>query len=204
MIDSQLEKTLHAISEFFDRYKVGYEGNKGYRKTTDLFKFRHAVIDLMEEGYLDREKTIFWDLGCGDGRVNVFISYLVKYSIGTEIEPLIFEEYEVRKKELENTLKRHLLQLPPDNIYLFQGDSLSEAIERQVFKHTGCSFCDVDLFYTYITLHDVFAEKIIRDAKKGAKYLVYGFSKILPSYHGMKLVNPNVGIQNIMALYEKM
>jgi len=161
MIDSQLEKTLHAISEFFDRYKVGYEGNKGYRKTTDLFKF-------------------------------------------TEIEPLIFEEYEVRKKELENTLKRHLLQLPPDNIYLFQGDSLSEAIERQVFKHTGCSFCDVDLFYTYITLHDVFAEKIIRDAKKGAKYLVYGFSKILPSYHGMKLVNPNVGIQNIMALYEKM
>ncbi len=204
MDNSELDRTLRFISLFFDRYKVGYEGNQGYRKTTDLLKLHHAALDLVKAGYLDREKTIFWDLGCGDGRVNIFMSYFVRCSIGTEIEPSIFEEYQVRTKELENALHGKNLKLPPDNIYLFQGNSLSNATERKVLRHTGYSFHDVDMFYTYITLHDVFAEKIIHDAKKGAKYLVYGFNKILPSYNGMKLINPDVGKQNILALYEKL
>ncbi len=204
MDDLLLDETLRAISKFFDEYKVGYEGNKGYRKTTDLFKLRLAAEDLANAGYLHRRKTVFWDLGCGDGRVNIFMSYFVKCSIGTEIEPLIFEEYAARKKELEEILKSSNLVLPPSNIFLFQGDSLSRETEEAVRKHSGYSFRDVDIFYTYITLHDVFAEKILRYAKKGALYLVYGFSKILPSYDGFKLVNPDTGRQNIMALYEKL
>ena len=204
MGDLLTDKTLRTISIFFDKYKVGYEGNKGYRKTTNLFKLCFAVQDMVNAGYLDRGNTVFWDLGCGDGRVNIFMSYFVKCSIGTEIEPLIFEEYKVRKKELEGILRNSKLKLPSDNIFLFQGDSLSKETEKAVYKVTGYSFRDVDIFYTYITLHDVFAEKILLDAKRHALYLVYGFSKILPSYEGFKLVNPDVGRQNIMALYEKL
>ncbi len=204
MNDSLINTTLRVISEFFDQYKVGYEGNKGYRKTTDLFKLHRAIEDLVRTGDLNKGKTVFWDLGCGDGRVNIFMSYFVKYSIGTELEPMIFEEYEVRKKELERILTEKQLKLPCDNIYLFQGDSLSKVTEETVRKHTGCSFEDVDIFYTYITLHDVFAEKIVSDAKKGARFLVYGFNRVLPSYDGMKLINPDVGKQKIMALYEKL
>ncbi len=204
MIDQKLDNTLQAISEFFNRYKVGYEGNKGYRKTTDLFKLHRAVEDLERLGLINKEQTVFWDLGCGDGRVNLFMSYLVKFSIGTEIEPTIFEECEIRKTEIEDALKKKHLLLPPPNMFLYLGDSLSKATQDAVFRHTGYLFNEIDIFYTYITLHDLFAEQIINNAKSGALYLVYGFSKILPSYDGMELVNPDVGKQNIMTLYRKL
>ncbi|HYR02842.1 MAG TPA: hypothetical protein VES58_05815, partial [Syntrophobacteria bacterium] len=64
-------------------------------------------------------------------------------------------------------------------------------------------FSDMDLFYTYITLHDLFADKISREAKKGALYMIYGFSLILPRYDGLELLVPDLGGQGIVALYGK-
>lgn len=76
----------------------------------------------------------------------------------------------------------------------------SSTYER-ISKETGVNFSDIDLFYTYITLHDLFAEKIVREAKSGALYLVYGFHKILPRYKGLTVVIADVGSQGIATLY---
>ena len=62
-------------------------------------------------------------------------------------------------------------------------------------------FNQIDLFYTYITLHDLFGAKIAAEAKSKALYLVYGFNKILPHYQGLKLLIPDLASQGIVALY---
>ena len=64
-------------------------------------------------------------------------------------------------------------------------------------------FEQIDLFYTYITLHDLFGAKVAKEAKDKALYLVYGFSKILPRYQGLEILIPDVASQGIMALYGK-
>jgi hypothetical protein len=84
-----------------------------------------------------------------------------------------------------------------------QGNSLESAVHRRIKESTSVRFKDIDLFYTYITLHDLFAEKIANEAKEGAIYMVYGFSKILPHYPGMKTLVPDVASQGIVALYGK-
>jgi hypothetical protein len=58
-------------------------------------------------------------------------------------------------------------------------------------------------FYTYITLHEVLAEKITPEAKPGALYLVYGFSRILPRYDHLEVMIPDLGSQGMAALYRK-
>jgi hypothetical protein len=49
----------------------------------------------------------------------------------------------------------------------------------------------------------MFAAKIAAEAKAKALYLVYGFSKILPSYQGLELLIPDLASQGIVALYGK-
>jgi hypothetical protein len=44
---------------------------------------------------------------------------------------------------------------------------------------------------------------IASSAKKGAHYLVYGFSRVLPRYEGLEVVIPDVASQSIAALYRK-
>ena len=73
-----------------------------------------------------------------------------------------------RKRDLCQELQRKNLNLPPDNIHLFCGNSLETSTYERISEETGVNFSDIDLFYTYITLHDLFAEKIARDAKSGA------------------------------------
>ncbi len=203
MESNRLKDSLSLIADFYDSCKYGCEGFEGYRKSTDLRKFIVCVEELRSLGFIDPEKTIFADLGCADGRVNVLMSYFVRKSIGIEIDAEILAEYSTRSAELGSLLREKGLKLPPENVFLYAGSSLDSDTYRRVSSETGARFDDVDLFYTYITLHDVFSEKIAEEARHGALYLVYGFNKVLPRYEGLKLVVPDVASQGIAALYAK-
>ncbi len=200
---ANLQKTISCISEFYNDYKVGYEGSLGFRKSTDLKKFSACVQDLSARGILSPVDTIFLDLGCADGRVNVLTSYFVKHSLGIEIDSEILAEYSQRKPDLVSELKKRSLLQPPNNVSLFHGDSLQPSTYEKIFAATGFHFTDIDLFYTYITLHDLFGSIISQQANKGAHYLVYGFSRVLPSYPQLRLLDPDVAGQGIAALFVK-
>ena len=198
-----MSKTVDLIARFYDGCKVGYVGHEGYRKSTDLIKFARCIDELERLDFIDPNRTLFLDLGCADGRVNVLMSYFVKLSLGLEIDPEILAEYNPRKEELRHKLRRANLLQPKDNIVLFQGDSLKAADYKQIERKLNVRFNQIDLFYTYITLHDLFGAKIAAEAKPRALYLVYGFNKILPHYQGLKLLIPDLASQEIVALYGK-
>ena len=203
MQNNRLRKTISLIAEYYNGYKVGYQGNKGYRKSTDLVKLGRCIDALLALGLIDPQSTAFLDLGCADGRVNVLMSYFVRLSMGIEVDAEILNEFGQRRNDLTRRLRRSNLITPPNNIFVVQGNSLESAAYQRVKKNTGVRFNDIDLFYTYITLHDLFAEKIASEAKEGALYMVYGFSKILPRYPGMKTLVPDLASQGIVALYGK-
>lgn len=198
-----LDRILSLIADFYDECKFGYEGVEGYRKSTDLHKFIACAKELHALQLTDPERTVFLDLGCADGRVNVLMSYFVKKSIGIEIDAEILGEYPPRAREINSMLSRAGLGQLPGNISLFEGSSLDDATFQNISTSAGIRFEDVHLFYTYITLHDAFAEKISAQANNRAMYLVYGFSRILPRYHGLELAIPDVARQQIAALYKK-
>ena len=199
----RLRKTVDLIARYYDGCKVGYAGHEGYRKSTDLVKFARCIEELLRLGHIDPNRTLFLDLGCADGRVNVLMSYFVKVSVGIEIDPEILAEYKPRKKELDQKLLRANLLQPSDNIALFLGNSLEAATYEQIESTINVPFDEIDIFYTYITLHDLFAANIAATAKPKALYLVYGFNKILPHYQGLELLIPDLASQGIVALYGK-
>jgi SAM-dependent methyltransferase len=199
----RLRKTVDFIARYYDHCKFGYVGHEGYRKSTDLVKFARCVDEMVGLGFIDPKRAFFLDFGCGDGRVNLLMSYFVKRSVGIEIDPEILAEYGQRKRELTLRLQNNNLMQPPDNIRLYQGNSLEAATYKEIESSINLRFEEIDLFYTYITLHDLFAAKIAEEAKTKALYLVYGFSKILPSYQGLEILIPDVAAQGIMALYGK-
>ena len=203
MDDVRLKQTVACIADYYDSNKVGYVGHEGYRKSTDLAKFCKCIDKLVALGYIEPQHTTFLDLGCADGRVNVLMSYFVKSSVGIEIDPEILAEYRQRKKELTLELQRENLLQPPDNISLFKGNSLETATYDLIENSIGVRFERIDLFYTYITLHDLFAAKIAEEGKQKALYLVYGFNRILPRYQGLEILIPDVASQGIVALYGK-
>ncbi len=203
MVSHDLDRTLKLIAEYFDGCKVGCFGNKGYRKTTDLSKMCACITDLEASRVIRPQNTVFADLGCGDGRVNLLMSYFVRLSIGVEIDSEILSEYGARKRELDSILESEGGVLPPENVYLATGSSLKDDTFDRIQSLTNAAFGDIDLFYTYITLHDVFAERIAACGRPGAYYLVYGFSRVLPRYETFELVNPDVGQQGIAALFRK-
>jgi hypothetical protein len=131
------------------------------------------------------------------------MSYFVKSSVGIEIDPEILAEYRQRKKELTLELQRENLLQPPDNISLFKGNSLETSTYDLMENSIGVRFERIDLFYTYITLHDLFAAKIAEEGKQKALYLVYGFNRILPRYQGLEILIPDVASQGIVSLYGK-
>lgn len=203
MTTDRLEKILSLIADFYDGCKVGYEGFEGYRKSTDLMKLGKCVRELADLGYIEPRRTVFADLGCADGRVNILMSYFVRKSIGIEIDEEFLDEYPPRKKDILIRLEQAHLDLPPENIFLFRGDSLEASTYERIFLEVGVRFEEIDLFYTYITLHDLFGEKIATEAKEGALYLVYGFNKIIPRYEGLEVLIPDVASQGISTLYRK-
>ena len=203
MITDRQHETMALIAAYFDGCRFGYEGFEGYRKSTDLYKLLSCIQELEASGLINPERTVFADLGCADGRVNILMSYFVRLSIGIEIDPEILAESGPRTAKLYRKLEQAGLTLPPANIALFQGSSLAPETYREIYAQLGVRFADIDLFYTYITLHDLFAAQIAAEARPGALYLVYGFSRILPKYDQLELVAPDLGSQGIAALYRK-
>jgi hypothetical protein len=203
MDNRRLSKTVDFIARYYDGCKVGYVGHEGYRKSTDLVKFARCIEVLLRLGHIDPNRTLFLDLGCADGRVNVLMSYFVKLSAGIEIDPEILAEYKPKKEELDHKLCKANLFQPSDNISLFRGNSLDAATYEKIESSINVRFEEIDIFYTYITLHDLFGAKIAAEAKPKALYLVYGFNKILPHYQGLELLVPDLASQGIVALYGK-
>ena len=203
MDNLRLSKTVDFIARYYDGCKVGYAGHEGYRKSTDLVKFARCIEELLRFDFIDSTSTLFLDLGCADGRVNVLMSYFVKLSIGLEIDPEILAEYNPKKEGLRYQLRKANLIQQKNNIALFQGNSLEAVAYKQIEREVNVRFDQIDLFYTYITLHDLFGAKIAAKAKSQALYLVYGFNKILPHYPGLKLLIPDLASQGIVALYGK-
>lgn len=198
-----LRKTLECVAVFYDQRKVGDVGALGFRRSTDLTRFLTCLDYLLGQGFLIPGKSHFLDLGAADGRVNVLLSYLVKVSVGIELNEWTLEEFGPIKSKLEEELQREGLPFPPDNIFLFHGDSTEDLVQETVCKKTGWTFGDFDLFYTYLTMQEEFADLIARKAKRGAVYMVYGLHRILPRFPGLHLLTPDHPLEGILALYQK-
>jgi hypothetical protein len=93
--------------------------------------------------------------------------------------------------------------LPPKDIFLYHGDSMDESLHDRVHHETGVPFDQFDLFYTYLTMQEEFAELIARKAKLGAFFMVYGLEKIIPRFTGLRLLTSARPMEGIIALYQK-
>jgi SAM-dependent methyltransferase len=202
-MNRDMEKSLLSAARFYDGKKVGDTGPLGFRRSTDLMKLKECIDGLLERKILNPGKSLFLDMGCGDGRVNVLFSYLVRKSIGIEMDEWTLDEYIPLKQELLTVLGADRLMLPPENIFLFQGDSRDAGLHESIQRQTGVGFEDFDLFYTYLTLQDEFAELIAQRAKAGAVFMVYGLDRIMPRHRDLRLLTPGEPLKGILALYQK-
>lgn len=203
VMEERLAVTLREVADFYDRRKVGDSGPLGFRRSSDLATLLRCADRLLEEGILEPGRTRFLDLGCADGRVNVFFSYLVRTSIGVELDEWTLEEYGPLRAELGRHLTDRLLPPPPDNIRLIHGDSTDEEVHQGILLDTGILLGEFDVFYTYLVMHEEFARMIARQARKGAVFMVYGLEKILPSHPGLRLLDRLSPMEGVLALYRK-
>jgi len=67
----------------------------------------------------------------------------------------------------------------------------------------GSVFDQFDLFYTYLTMQEEFAQLIARKARSGAIFMVYGLEKILPRLTGFHLLTPERPLEGMVAIYQK-
>ena len=202
-MDDNLRKTLYRVARFYDERKVGDVGPLGFRRSTDLMRLMACLERLLDERIIDPDQTRFLDLGCADGRVNVFLSYLVKSSVGIELDEWTLDEYAPLRSKLDGVLNNEGLLSPPENMSLFNGDSTDTAVHETIAQQTGVGFDEFDLFYTYLIMHEEFAELIAERAKTGAVFMVYGFNRILPKYQGLQLLKHLSPMEGILALYRK-
>jgi hypothetical protein len=199
----QIRKALQAVARFYDQRKVGDVGALGFRRSTDLSKLLSCLDWLTEQQVLMPGRSTFLDLGCADGRVNVLLSYLAKLSVGIELDEWTLDEYEPLQRELHAGLSEDRLPLPPGNIFLYHGDSTDPALHETIRQETGTGFEQFDLFYTYLTMQEEFAEMIAERARSGAVFMVYGLERILPRFKGLRLLTPERPLQGVLALYRK-
>jgi hypothetical protein len=150
MNHNYLNETTSVIAQFYEPYKVGYEGSQGYRKSSDLAKLAHCIQVLRSQHLIDGKKTIFADLGCVDGRVNILMSYFVKKSIGIEMDHDILSEFTPRKRNLCQALQRKNLNLPPDNIHLFWGNFLDRNIYNTFSWEQNITVHGITFFTNFI------------------------------------------------------
>ncbi len=202
-LDQHLLKSLCKVAAFFDARKVGEVGALGFRRSTDLLSLLGCLRGLLNEGLLTPGQSNFLDLGCADGRVNVLMSYLVKTSVGVELDDWTLEEYGPLKKALIEEMARENLISPPSNIFLFHGDSTDKRIHQEILRITGLSLGQFDLFYTYLVMHEEFARLVAERAKKGAFFMVYGLDRVLPRYEGLHLLSSPGPAGGIVAVYQK-
>ena len=202
-MERDLKETLDKVARFYDKRKVGEVGALGFRRSTDLGTLLACMDRMMDEELIRPHESLFLDLGCADGRVNIFLSYLVKYSVGIEMDEWTLEEYGPLKAELEQLLEKNGLLSPRENIFLYHGDSSDDGVHERITRETGIRFHEFDLFYTYLVMHQEFAQLIAARAKKGAIFMVYGLHRILPRYEGLSLLTPISPLEGILALYQK-
>jgi hypothetical protein len=196
------KQTLLTVARFYDQRKVGDVGSLGFRRSSDLTRLVKCLAWMTERHVLLPQSSSFLDLGCADGRVNVLLSYLVRKSVGIEIDEWTLEEYEPLRKGLESSLSEEDIPIPPGNISLYLGDSTDSSLYQRIEHETGLGFEDFDLYYTYLTMQEEFAELISQKARPGAVFMVYGLSTILPRFPGLRLLTPTP-LEGILALYEK-
>ena len=199
----KLKKTIERIAEFYETGRASHVGFQEYRKTSDLKKLGRCIDPLWEMGILNPQKTIFMDLRCGDGRVNVLMSHFVKKSMGIEIDEDILWENKSLYKKLNTFLKEEDLLIPPGNMYFHRGDSTKDVTFQAVYDITGIRFSDVDIFFTHMTLHHLFGEKIAKEAKKGAYFMFHGISKVLPTYQGLQPIKNEGILEGMVTIYRK-
>ena len=202
-MDDKTGKTLSCVARFFDQRKVGHVGFLGFRRSSDLTRVVSCMHTLIDKKFLLPGASLFLDMGCGDGRVNILFSYLAKKSVGIELDEWTLDEYKPLRTALEALLEEEGLPLPPDNIALFHGDSTDESLHKKIEREAGVSFENVDLFYTYLTMYEEFSHLIARKARKGALFMVYGLEKVLPRLDGLRLLTDERPLGGILALYEK-
>jgi SAM-dependent methyltransferase len=202
-LSDELRRTLAEVADFYDRRKVGDVGPLGFRRSTNLGALLDCTDRLIEERIVEPGKTLFLDLGCADGRVNVFLSYLVKASVGVELDEWTLDEYAPLRTELERTLMRKDLLTPPARTFLFHGDSTDERIHAVVERKTGIGIHAFDLFYTYLVMQEEFAAMIAEKAKPGAVFIVYGLNRIMPRLDGLRLLEDLSPMEGILGLYQK-
>jgi len=202
-MDHRLRKSLATVAEFYDQRKVGDVGPLGFRRSSDMSTLLNCTDRLITEGLITPGKTTFLDLGCGDGRVNLFFGYLTRLSVGIECDEWTLAEYEDTRAQLETRLQGAGLILPPQNIFLFHGDALDRGLHADILRQTGTELTQFDLFYTYLMMHEEFAGLLQEKAKKNAIFMVYGLNKIMPRYEGFERLDHLSPMQGILALYRK-
>jgi hypothetical protein len=202
-LDPMVHQSIQYVARFYDEKKRGDIGPLGYRRSSDLTRLTKAIAFLRQYKLLIPGESLFLDMGCADGRVNVLFSYLTKRSIGVELDEWTLDEYTPLKADLETLLHEHLLPLPPDNISLFLGDSMDDHVHETIRQETGVCFSDVDVFYTYLTMQEEFAALIARKAKTGSVFVVYGLDRVIPQFQGLTLLTNDRPLEGILAIYQK-
>lgn len=202
-MNEDLKESLRKVAGFYDGKKVGDIGPLGFRRSTDLMRLVSCIHTLLGKKIVVPGQSLFLDMGCADGRVNVLFSYFVKRSIGIELDEWTLEEFSILKNGLEADLKERNLLLPPDNVALFHGDAMDEGLHERIRDQTGLGFEDFDLFYTYLTMHEEFADLILKKAKERAVFMVYGLDRVMPGFPGLRLLTPDKPLEGILALYRK-
>jgi len=191
------------VASFYDQRKVGETGALGFRRSTNLATLSVCVEKLAAEDLLVPGVSRFLDLGCADGRVNVLLSYLTALSAGIEIDAWTLEEYGPLRGDLDRDLESRGLPLPPDNIFLFNGDAAAPWTHSGMAGETGSRLEDFDLFYTYLVMYEEFAAMLRRHARVGALFLIYGLGRILPRLEGFTLIDDLSPMEGILAVYRK-
>jgi len=202
-VDKEVVPSLLEVASFYDERKVGDQGPLGFRRSTDLGTLLRCIRYLESSGIISLGKLRFLDLGCADGRVNVFMSYISEISVGIELNDWTLAEYLPLLEGLKARLSELNLLPPRENIFLFLGDSLDEDVETTVRLHTGLGYEDFDIFYTYLVMHEEFSQLVINKAKKGAQFWVYGISNIMPKYKDLRNLTQKGPIEGILGVYQK-
>ena len=202
-MDAKLKQSLEVVAQVYDQRKVADDiGALGFWRSSDLKTLLLCLETLEAKGLLGPD-SIFLDMGCGDGRVNVLMSYFVKISVGIEFDEWTLDDYLPLRQELERMLESRGLLLPPSNIYLFYGNSYEEKVYQEIYDKVGLRFEDFDIFYTYLVGLEEFSCLIAAKAKPGAIFMCYGLNKIMPRYEGLTLLDTISPLEGILAIYKK-
>jgi SAM-dependent methyltransferase len=198
-----LRRELHAVADFYDQRLVGDLGPLGFRRTTELGRLLPCLPALAAAGILNPSHSRFLDLGCGDGRVNVLMSYVAQVSVGVELEDWLLDESTSLREQVDAALTTKRLRSVPRNIHLFCGDATDWTTHAAIQQQTGIAFAEFDVFYTFLTAHEVFSTLIAAHGKPGCAFLVYGMDRIFPRYDGLDFIESLSPLGGVLAVYRK-